>query len=69
MTKTFSEKLDNWRDHNNIGQCIVESYKEAQPLIEEDIKNILKTMVVLKGASVCKQQDNPENLLAKLSKS
>ena len=54
MTKTFSEKLDNWRANNNVGRCIVESYKEAQPLIEEDIKNILKTMVVLKGASVCK---------------
>ena len=54
MTKTFSEKLDNWRANNNIGQCIVESYKEAQPSIGEDIKNIVKTMVVLKGASTCK---------------
>lgn len=53
MTKTFSEKLDDWQTNNNIGQCIVESYKEAQPLIEEDIKNILK-MIIPKGESVCK---------------
>lgn len=54
MSKTFSEKLDNWRAHNDMAQCIVESYKEAQPLIEEDIKNIVKTIVILKGASACK---------------
>ena len=53
MTKTFSDKLDNWRAHNNIRQCIVESYKEAHPLIEEDMKNILK-MIIPKGESVCK---------------
>ncbi len=54
MSKTFYEKLDNWRAHNDIAQCIVESYKKAQPLIEEDIKNIVNTTLSLKGESVCK---------------
>lgn len=62
MTKTFSEKLDAWRTNNDIGQCIVENYKEAHLLIKKDMKNIFK-MIIPKGESVCEQQDNLENPL------